>query len=236
MRLDRIHGMHLDGYRRPLIYIPCIIQETSAIWRINSINALYGNDMVMKQSFGARTIAYPLPVFVIGTYDHAGKPNAMIAAWGGICSSDPPSIAVSVRPTRHTYKNLMEKRAFTISIPSENYMAEADYFGIASGEDHDKFATTGLTPVRSTLVDAPFVREFPVVLECKVKSKVDIKAHVLFIGEILDVKIDESVIGSDGKPDLAKIRPLGFDVLRSEYYAMGSVVGKAFSSGKKYSR
>jgi len=195
-----------------------------------------GNDMVMKQSLGARTIAYPMPVFVIGTYDHAGKPNAMVAAWGGICSSDPPSIAVSVRPTRYTYRNLMEKREFTISIPSEDYLRETDYFGIASGEDNDKFAATGLTPVRSTLVDAPFVREFPVVLECRVINRVDIRAHVQFIGEILDVKVDESVIGPDGKPDLSKIRPLGFDMARSEYFAMGPVVGKAFSAGRKYIR
>jgi flavin reductase (DIM6/NTAB) family NADH-FMN oxidoreductase RutF len=194
------------------------------------------NGMVMKQSLGARTIAYPMPVFVIGTYDHAGKPNAMVAAWGGICSSDPPGIAVSVRPSRYTYRNLMEKRAFTISIPSVEHMAEADYFGIASGEDNDKFAATGLTPVRSTLVDAPFVREFSIVLECQVINRVDIGAHVQFIGEILDVKVDESVIGSDGKPDLSKIRPLGFDMVRSEYFAMGSVVGKAFSAGRKFIR
>lgn len=192
--------------------------------------------MVMKQSLGAHTIAYPMPVFVIGTYDHAGKPNAMVAAWGGICSSDPPSIAVSVRPTRYTYRNLMEKREFTISIPSEDYLKEADYFGIASGQDYNKFAKTGLTPVRSTLVDAPFVKEFPVVLECRVINKVDIKAHVQFIAEILDVKVDESALGADGKPDLSKIRPLGFDMVRSEYYAMGPVVGKAFSAGRKFIR
>jgi flavin reductase (DIM6/NTAB) family NADH-FMN oxidoreductase RutF len=115
-------------------------------------------------------------------------------------------------------------------------MAQADCFGIASGGDTDKFAATGLTPVRSTLVDAPFVREFPVVLECRVINRVDIRAHVMFIGEILDVMIDETVLGADGKPDLAKINPIGFDVVRSEYYAMGAVVGKAFFAGRKYIR
>jgi len=197
-------------------------------------NLLNGNELVMKQSFGARTIAYPLPIFVIGTYDHTGKPNAMAAAWGGICSSDPPSISVSIRPTRYTYRNLMEKREFTINIPSVEYMAETDYFGITSGEDTDKFAQLGLTPVRSTIIDAPYIKEFPVILECRVINKVDIKAHVQFIGEILDVKIDESVLGSDGKPDLVKIKPFGFDVVRSEYFAIGPIIGKAFASGRKY--
>jgi len=191
---------------------------------------LYG----MKRSVGAVPAIYPLPVLVIGTYDHAGKPNAMVAAWGGICSSDPPALAVSVRPSRVTYRNLMEKREFSVSIPPVKYLAETDLFGVVSGEDVDKFALTGLTPVRSTLVDAPFIREFPVVLECRVINRVDVGSHVQFIGRILDVKADEDAIGPDEKPDLSKVDPLGFDAFRSQYYGMGPVAGSAFSAGRKY--
>jgi flavin reductase (DIM6/NTAB) family NADH-FMN oxidoreductase RutF len=188
----------------------------------------------MKRSFGARAVAYPLPVFVVGTYDHKGKPDAMVAAWGGICSSDPPSIAISIRPSRYTYINLMEKMAFTISIPTTDHMAKADFFGIASGANTDKFAATGLTPLRAEYVDAPCIAEFPVVLECRVTKQVKIGSHTQFIGEILDVKIDESMLDADGKPDLARLRLIGFDVFRSEYYTTGPVVGKAFRAGRKY--
>jgi flavin reductase (DIM6/NTAB) family NADH-FMN oxidoreductase RutF len=188
----------------------------------------------MKRSFGARAASYPLPVFVVGTYDHKGKPNAMVAAWGGICSSDPPSIAFSIRSSRYTYRNLMEKMAFTISIPSAKYMAEADFFGIVSGDNTDKFAVTGLTPLRADHVDAPCIAEFPVVLECHVTKHVKIGAHTQFIGEILDVKIDESMLDSEGKPDLARLQLICFDVFRSEYYTTGPVVGRAFSAGRKY--
>ncbi|MDD1702364.1 MAG: flavin reductase family protein [Methanoregula sp.] len=188
----------------------------------------------MKRSFGARTAAYPLPVFLIGTYDARNRPDAMAAAWGGICSSDPPSIAVSIRPTRQTYKNILEKKAFTVSIPSVDQMAEADFFGVASGADTDKFEKTGLTPVKAEFVDAPFVGECPVVIECRLIRMVELGAHTQFVGEILDVKIDESVLDADGKPVLAKIRPFGFDALMSEYYGTGPVVGKAFSAGRKF--
>lgn len=190
----------------------------------------------MKQSLGARPAAYPLPVFVVGTYDHAGRPNAMVAAWAGICSSDPPAIAVSIRKERYTYRNLMEKREFTVSIPSVGFLAETDYLGMVSGAEADKFAATGLTPVRSALVDAPFVREFPVVLECRVINRVAIGSHVQFIGEILDVKVDDSVLGTDGKPDLAKVNALAFDALRSDYVTMGAVAGKAFAAGRKFQK
>ena len=103
----------------------------------------------MKKSLGPGTWLYPTPVFVIGTYDAAGKPNVMTVAWGGICCSKPPCVAISVRKATYTYGNLMERRAFTISLPGEAQAVPADFFGVVSGRDTDKFAVAGLTPVRS---------------------------------------------------------------------------------------
>ena len=113
-------------------------------------------------------------------------------------------------------------------------MSRADAFGIVSGADTDKFVRTGLTPVKAEKVDAPYVGECPVVLECRVSQVVEIGAHTQFIGEILDVKIEEKVLDVEGKPVLSKINPLTFDVVRSEYSGPGKVVGKAFSAGKKH--
>ncbi|WP_292366129.1 MULTISPECIES: flavin reductase family protein [unclassified Methanoculleus] len=186
-----------------------------------------------KQSIGPRTLLYPHPDLIIGTYDSAGRPDAMVAAWGGICSSRPPAVAVSVQKARQTYANLMEQREFTISIPSADYVREADYFGIVSGRDTDKFAATNLTPVKGDLVNAPYVGEFPVALECRLLQTVEIGVHTQFIGEILDVKVDESVLGEDGKPDIEKIRPFAYDSMRQEYYGFGGVLAKAFSAGKE---
>ncbi|WP_214021529.1 flavin reductase family protein [Methanoculleus sp.] len=185
-----------------------------------------------KQSIGPRTLLYPHPDLIIGTYDSAGRPDVMAAAWGGICSSRPPAVAVSVQKARQTYANLIEQREFTISIPSADYVREADYFGIVSGRDTDKFAATNLTPVKGDLVNAPYVGEFPVALECRLLQTVEIGVHTQFIGEILDVKVDESVLGEDGKPDIEKIRPFAYDSMRQEYYGFGGVLAKAFSVGK----
>jgi flavin reductase (DIM6/NTAB) family NADH-FMN oxidoreductase RutF len=189
-----------------------------------------------KRSIGPRTLLYPHPDLIIGTYDASGRPDAMVAAWGGICSSRPPAVAVSVQKARQTYANLMEQREFTISIPSTDYVREADYFGIGSGKDTDKFAATNLTPVKGDLVNAPYVGEFPVVLECRLLQTVEIGVHTQFIGEILDVKVDESVLGEDGKPDIGKIRPFAYDSMRQEYYGFGGVIAKAFSAGKELKR
>src|SRR5208283_3673505 len=168
------------------------------------------NKIRMKKSLGAKALLYPTPVFVIGTYDKAGKPNAMTAAWGGICCSQPPSVAVSLRKATYTHGCIVARKAFTVSIPSEEHVQQADYLGLATGRTANKFARAKLTPVKSDLVDAPFVKEFPLVLECRLTHTIELGLHTQFVGEILDVKADESVLRKDGHPDIKKIRPLVF--------------------------
>lgn len=187
----------------------------------------------MKQSFGPKTLLFPTPVLMVGTYDQNGKPNLMNAAWGGICCSQPPCVAVSLRKATYSYSSIVERKAFTVGIACEGKMAEADYCGIFSGRDGDKFSSTGLTPVRSELVDAPYAEEFPVVLECKLLHIIEIGLHTQFIGEIVDVKVDPDVIGGDGHLDILKIKPLIFDTSRKGYHGVGPCLGAAFSIGKK---
>ncbi|MDD5496645.1 MAG: flavin reductase family protein, partial [Candidatus Omnitrophica bacterium] len=169
--------------------------------------------------------------FIVGSYDKAGKPNAMAVAWGGIVCSNPPSVAVSLREATYTYGNIMARKAFTISIPHEKFMKEADHFGMASGRDEDKFAAAKLTPVKSALVDAPYVKEFPLVLECALTQTVKLGLHTLFVGEIKDVKADEAALDKDGSPDMEKIKPMIFDPANHAYYGTGKYLGKAFSEG-----
>ena len=186
----------------------------------------------MKQSLGARTLLYTAPVVVIGTYDRNGKANVMTAAWAGICCSSPPCVGVSLQKPRYTYGNIMERKAFTVNVPSEDHVTEADFFGMVSGKDTDKFAASRLTPVRGTAVDAPYVEQFPVILECRLLRTFEIGLHTQFVGEILDVKVDETVLGPDGRPEMARIRPFIYDTARQEYYAIGRSIGKAFSIGR----
>ncbi len=186
----------------------------------------------MKKSLGAKTLLYPTPVLVVCTYDDKGSPNAMTAAWSGVCCSAPPCVAISLRKATYTHGSLMLKRAFTISIPSEKYIKEADYFGFASGRNEDKFAHTGLTPVKSSLVDAPYIEEFPINLECKIINIVEIGLHTQFIGEVLDVKIDDS-IGESGQSFIEQIKPLIFSTDNGSYYGIGSLIGRAFDAGRE---
>ena len=193
------------------------------------------SEFIMKKSLGANTIVPTTTVWVVGTYNQEGKPNVMTAAWGGVCCSQPPCIYVSLRRATHTYGNIMERKAFTVSIPSETFTKEADYFGISSGKTVDKFSATGLTPVKSDLVDAPYVKEFPLVIECKLLKIVEIGLHTEFIGEIVDVKADSIVLNEKNLPDIKKVKPIIWNPAEMTYHIVGKRTGQAFSIGKNMS-
>ena len=185
----------------------------------------------MKKSIGAGTYAIPSPVWIVGTYDDEGKPNMMTAAWGGICCSKPPCIYVSLRKATYSHGSIMKRKAYTVSVPGEEHWKEADYTGRASGRDTDKFKDTGLTPVRSEIVNAPYVAEYPLVLECKIKEIVELGLHTMFVGEIIDTKVDEDKLTGD-RPDINKIKPIIFDIAKRGYSGVGSRIGDAFTMDK----
>lgn len=187
----------------------------------------------MKKSIGAKTILYPTPVLIVGTYDKDGRPNAMTAAWGGICCSSPPCVTVSLRKATYSYQCLVDSGAYTLSIPSEAYVEAADYLGMASGKTEDKFKAAGLTPVKSDQVNAPYVKEFHLVLECKLIHTLEIGLHTQFVGEILDIKADESVLAENGLPVIEKVKPILYAPAEKAYFSVGKKIGDAFSIGKR---
>jgi flavin reductase (DIM6/NTAB) family NADH-FMN oxidoreductase RutF len=186
-----------------------------------------------KISLGAKTLAVPAPAWLVGSYDGAGRPNLVTVAWGGICSSDPPCVTVSLRKSRHSYASIVARKAFTVNVPSENFVREVDYAGIVSGKNSDKFAETGLTPIASDLVDAPYVGEFPLIVECRLLQTVELGIHTQFIGEIVDVKAETDVLDEACLPDGAKVRPIIFDTATRNYYGLGQLIGRGFSIGNE---
>jgi flavin reductase (DIM6/NTAB) family NADH-FMN oxidoreductase RutF len=177
-------------------------------------------------SLGARTIAPPSPVWVIGSYDSSGKANMMTASWVGVCCSKPPCVMIALRAATYTHGNIAATGAFTVNIPSARFAREAAYFGSVSGRDVDKLAATGLTATRSSLVNAPYIAEFPLLLECEVIRTVELGLHTMFIGEIRDVKASEAVLNDEGRPDLEKLDPFVFGYGSDGFYGTGGLIGR----------
>lgn len=185
----------------------------------------------MKKSLGAKDLIFPAPVLIVGTYDDEGVPNAMNVAWGGLCSSNPPAVAISIRKERKTYENILCKKAFTVHIATENLMQEADYFGMISGHRMHKLEKIHMKVVRAEHVDAPCLEIFPLILECEVLHTMEVGQHVHIIGKIVNVVADETVLDEQGKVDVTKLKAIGYDPAGNHYIAASQIVGKAFSIG-----
>ena len=186
----------------------------------------------MKRSLGRKTLILPAPTWVVGTYDAQGRPNLMTAAWGGICCSKPPSVCVSLREATYSYQSIVEREAFSVNVPSAQQTQIADYLGIVSGRDVEKFAAAGLTEIRAEHVEAPLIGEFPLNLECKLIHTLKIGLHTLFVGEILDVKAEEEVLGENGRPCIDQVSPIVFAAPQGAYFSVGPQIAPAFDVGK----
>ena len=182
----------------------------------------------MRKNFGAKAICYPMPVFIIGTYNADGTPNAMNAAWGGI--SEEQEITVCVDSAHRTAENLKARKAFTVSMATAETVAACDYVGIVSGNKvPDKFAKAGFHALKSDFVDAPLIEELPMALECEVISY-DTETCRL-VGRIVNVSADESILGENVKVDPDKLQPITYDPMNHKYLVLGQAMGQAFHDG-----
>jgi flavin reductase (DIM6/NTAB) family NADH-FMN oxidoreductase RutF len=170
---------------------------------------------------------FPEGVFILGTYDENGRPDAMNAAWG--VQSDYGEISFYLAEHKTT-ENLKKTGAFTVAFATADTVTISDYFGLVSGNKVDKIREAGVHVSRAPHVNAPIIEEYPVTLECLVKSYDD-KTGIL-VGTIVDEIASESVL-TDGKVDADKLKPICYDPSIHAYRVLGPVVAKAFSEGRK---
>lgn len=182
----------------------------------------------MRKDFGPQTYLYPMPVLIVGSYDEYGMPNAMNAAWGGICDFNQIAIALSQHKST---ENIIKSKAFTISIGTVKMVTACDYVGIVSqNKVFDKFERSGFTAKKSSFVNAPIINELPMTLECELISY-DEKTEILK-GKIVNVSADEEIL-TNGEIDVFKLNPITYDPVNKRYISLGNVIADAFSEGKK---
>ncbi len=172
-------------------------------------------------------VIVPEGVFIIGTYDENGVPNAMNAAWG--IQSDFGEISLFLAQHKTT-ENIKKTGAFTVSFATKNTVVISDYFGIESGNNVNKIEKAGVHVHKSAHVNAPIIEEYPLTLECEVKEWNE--EREMLVGKIVAQQADESIL-TDGKIDIGKLQPIMYDASFHVYRVIGEVVGNAFSDGKK---
>ena len=182
----------------------------------------------MRKNFGAKEMCYPMPVFIIGTYNEDGTPNAMNAAWGGV--TEEAQLTICVESTHKTAANLQARKAFTVSMGTAKTVTACDYVGIVSGnKEPDKFAKAGFHATKSEFVDAPLIDELPMALECEVLSYDPESCRL--VGKVVNICVDEAYLDEKGKVDVAKLQPITFDPVHHHYLVLGEKAGQAFHDG-----
>ena len=173
----------------------------------------------------------PMPVLLVATYNEDGSVNVMNAAWGTMQERN--MVALNLTESHKTVKNIKARGAFTVSIADAAHVVEADYFGVASGNQvANKLEKAGLTASRAESVDAPVINEFPLCLECEFIEYQNNQYGCGVIGKVVNVTADESVM-PNGKLDMALVNAIAFDPYTHGYYKVAERVGEAFHDGKK---
>ena len=182
------------------------------------------------KNLGSEGELFPQSVFIIASYDENGVPNAMNAAWAGECSRH--EICFNIGDHKTT-ANIVKRGAFSVSPADVAHVAEADYFGIATGNKVDKAAASGMTFTKSEFVDAPVIEEFPLTMECEVTVFDGDEHGARIVGRVVNTRVDESVLDEEGRVDFGKMRPIVYDSTRRIYRVVGEVVGGAWDAGMK---
>ncbi|MGI6230856.1 MAG: flavin reductase family protein [Tractidigestivibacter sp.] len=179
-----------------------------------------------RKDLGARPYLFPQPVLILGTYDEDGTPNAMNAAWGGVVGADEIMIDLSEHKTTD---NIVRNKEFTVSMGTAEHLKSCDYVGMVSGKkEPGKVKRAGFTVAKSEKVNAPIINELPVTLECKLE---DVIGGSKYLAKIVNVSVDESVLGSDGDVSLDLFHPITYETAHHSYYSLGKKEGDAFHDG-----
>ena len=172
-----------------------------------------------------KSVITPEGVFIVGSYDENGVPNAMNAAWG--IQSDYGEITLFLAKHKTT-DNIRKTKAFTVAMATKDTVVISDYFGVETGNRVNKIEKAGCHVHKSAHVNAPIIEEYPLTLECEMKSWDDETG--ILVGKIVSEQADESIL-TDGRVDLDKMQPIMFDIASGSYRTIGPVVGKAFHDG-----
>jgi len=123
---------------------------------------------------------------IVSCLGKTGKPNATTVAWAMPTSINPPLVAVSIAPTRHSHTLIEETNEFTINIPTLEILQAVYACGQLTGRSFDKFKKTNLTPIPGKKIKAPAIQECIAHIECTLEDKHKTGDHTIFIGKILE--------------------------------------------------
>lgn len=188
------------------------------------ICAAVGIDIMAKLQFPPSVALYPLPVVLVSCLDKARKKtNIITIAWCGVVCSSPPQISVSVQPSRYSHALIKETGDFSVNIPTRSLARHVDLCGLRSGRDSDKLKLCSFTELPPSKISSPIIKECPVNIECRLKDIIKLGSHDMFIGQVVAMHADDSIMDKNGRIDYNKAEPFIYN--QGEYWDIGKKIG-----------
>lgn len=184
-----------------------------------------------KQHWRPGNMLYPVPAVMVSCRRPGEKTNIITVAWAGTVCSSPAMVSISVRKERYSYGILKETGEFVINLVTKDLVRAADYCGVRSGRDVDKYTEMHLTELPSQTVKTPGIAESPVNIECRVQSVQSLGSHDLFLAEVTNVTIEDRYLDENGKFDLDRAGLIAYS--HGEYFELGKKVGSFGYSVRK---
>ncbi len=166
---------------------------------------------------------YPTPAALVTTISEEGVANIIsLGEVFNISIESPVIVGIAVRPHRYSYGLIVRTREFVVNLPHAGLLPQVLACGRCSGRDVDKFALTGLTPVKGSQVRPPLIAECPVNLECKVLDIMRIGDHDLITGLVVAEHVNADVLDENGEVDAGKLG--AFAMVRGDFRVIGDRV------------
>lgn len=186
----------------------------------------------MKKDIKPGTSLYPLPAVMVSCGSSPDEYNIITISWTGTICSNPPMCYISVRHNRHSYEIIKRNMEFVINLTTEQLAQQTDWCGVYSGRDYNKFSVMNLTPAKASMVQAPIIEESPLSIECRVKEIISLGSHDMFIADVVNIQVDESLVDAETNTLLfEKVNLIAY--VNHHYFTLGKEIGKSGWTVKK---
>jgi flavin reductase (DIM6/NTAB) family NADH-FMN oxidoreductase RutF len=223
-------SLTLQGKNYRNLLVPCDLYDPSRDTIMHFCDQSFIG-VIMKKDLGGINGLYPMPVTIIGAEDK-GKTNFITVAHIGILNyAEPNFISAGMAKVHHTNSMIKNSGEFSVNLPSETQVIDTDYVGINSGKKVDKSGV--FKTFKGRLKHAPMIESCPVTMECRLHDTIELPTHDVFIGEIVGTYADEEVLTNDGAIDVARVKPILFEMGTRQYWSLGNPIAKCWDVGKK---
>ena len=176
-------------------------------------------------------IVIPRPIGWISTISEDGINNLAPFSYFNAVGDDPPHVMFSTvhsnNSNKDTLNNVLATKQFIVNMVTEDLAEQMNRTSQPIPANESEFELAGLTPIGSSLVLPPRVKECKITMECEMVHHYQLEnskagGATIVIGKIVLFHVDESVLLDNYKINLETYKPIA-RLAGSNYSKLGDI-------------